>query len=31
MGHNTWDDYTNANAFRLVVDLLPATGHRILM
>ena len=31
MGHNTWDDYTNANAFRLVVDLLPTTGHRILM
>jgi Phospholipase B len=31
MAHNTWDDYTNANAFRVVVDLVPRTGHRIFM
>jgi hypothetical protein len=31
IAHNTWDDYTEANAFHVVHDLQPAHGHRILM
>jgi hypothetical protein len=31
LAHNTWDDYTNANAFNIVADMVPDRGHRILM
>jgi len=31
LAHNTWDDYTNANAFNVVADVAPDRGHRILM
>ena len=31
LAHNTWDDYTNANAFRVVADLVPERGYRIVM
>ena len=31
LAHNTWDSYLNANVFRLILDIVPARGHRILM
>ncbi len=31
LAHNTWDDYTNANCFRVVTDVAPSAGHRLLM
>jgi hypothetical protein len=31
LAHNTWDTFLNSNAFRLMLDIAPACGHRILM
>jgi hypothetical protein len=31
LAHNTWDAFLNSNAFRLMLDIQPTRGHRILM
>jgi Phospholipase B len=31
LGHNTWDTFINASLYRVILDIAPAHGHRILM
>jgi hypothetical protein len=31
LGHNTWDTFINASLYRVILDVAPTNGHRILM
>jgi hypothetical protein len=31
MAHNSWDEFVNVQPFNMIIDIVPASGHRIFM